>query len=352
MLRRGLIIRNRGTRFLSANSNSTLKANYTEDNARIIEHFGAKQRINNDGKRLFPFEDLISGWKSVTFLDKAVGNRAYSFQGSVSNLENALLSYAVSTALKLKPEFEFVTVDDVLPISTTVACGFPAPESSEHSLQYQLLDNKELCLSGTAEMGIAHKLKGQVLDNLPRWFLAKSRCFRHEVSNSKSEVKFYRVHEFFKVEMFVACHPQKSDAVLQEIVDIQKKVFSGLGLHCRLLGMPSEELGASASKKIDVEAWMPGRNLFGEISSASNCTDYQSQRLDIKFNDNGESKFVHTCNGTVLASTRALIATVETHQGTVRKTCAFPEVLKPWLPEKRTPLVGLKKLPALSYKFN
>jgi seryl-tRNA synthetase len=84
--------------------------------------------------------------------------------------------------------------------------------------------------------------------------------------------------------------------------------------------MPSEELGASASKKFDIEAWMPGRGLFGEISSASNCTDYQSQRLDIRYKDeDGQLEFAHTCNGTVLASTRALIALLETHQDTVSK---------------------------------
>lgn len=121
----------------------------------------------------------------------------------MSNLEQALLSYAMSKAMKLKPEFEFISVDDILPLSTTIACGFPAPDSTDHFLQYQLIDNKDLCLSGTAEMGIADKLKGRIFDKLPHWFLAKSRCFRPEVSQSMIEARLYRVHEFFKVRHYI-----------------------------------------------------------------------------------------------------------------------------------------------------
>jgi hypothetical protein len=122
----------------------------TEDNAEIIEHFGGEKRIGGPNSKLFTCEDLVSGWKSLMFLKEAVGSRAYAFQGSMSNIEDALLSYALSTALRVKPEFEYITVEDVLPISTTIACGFPDPDTSQHSLQYRLLDDKRLCLSGTA----------------------------------------------------------------------------------------------------------------------------------------------------------------------------------------------------------
>ncbi|KAI6191297.1 Seryl-tRNA synthetase [Aphelenchoides bicaudatus] len=338
-------------KFVRRYSNASVQ--FTEDNARIVEHFGAHKRTKEGQKKLFTCEELTHGWKSVLFPHEAIGSRAYAFQSSVSNIEQALLSYALSTALRLKPEFEFVTVNDILPLSTTIACGFPDPKQAEHFMQYQLLDNPSFCLSGTAEMGIADKLKDQTLTGLPRWFVAKSRCFRPEVSKTAAEAKLYRVHEFFKVEMFVVCHPQQSDDILREIVAIQKEVFSGLELHCRLLDMPSEELGASASQKFDIEAWMPGRDLFGEISSASNCTDYQSQRLNIRFKDaDGQLKFAHTCNGTVLASTRALIAVLETHQNTARKTCEFPEKLLSWLPTKRSQAIHVGKASAFSYNFD
>ncbi|PIO53821.1 hypothetical protein TELCIR_24830, partial [Teladorsagia circumcincta] len=104
-------------------------------------------------------------------------------------------------------------------------------------------------------------------------------CYRPEVSNSASEAKLYRVHEFTKVEMYVVCTPEQSDGELDYLVDIQKGTFESLGLHCRQVDMPTEELGAPAARKVDIEAWMPGRQLFGEVSSASNCTDYQARRL-------------------------------------------------------------------------
>jgi len=134
--------------------------------------------------------------------------------------------------------------------------------------------------------------------------------------------------------MFAVCTERQSEEVVSRIVEIQKEVFSGLDLHCRyvlklnfsevqshmnplrLLRMPEEDLGESASVKFDIEAWMPGRGAWGEISSASNCTDYQSQRLNIRYmsEDGSGEKFAHTCNGTALASARALVALLETHQ--------------------------------------
>ena len=114
--------------------------------------------------------------------------------------------------------------------------------------------------------------------------------------------------------------------------------------------MPADDLGAAAARKFDVEAWMPGRERFGEISSASNCTDYQAQRLNIRYRaDDGNCAFVHTCNGTALASTRTLIALLETHQNPKRKSVSFPDCLMPWLPLKRSPQVYHK--PAISIAY-
>ena len=118
-----------------------------------------------------------------------------------------------------------------------------------------------------------------------------------------------------------------SDQLLGEFVDIQKEIFAHLGFHCQLLDMPLCELGDPAYRKFDIEAWMPGRGMYGEVSSASNCTDYQSRRLGIRSGDGG---FVHTVNGTACAIPRTLIALLETHQN-ANGDVSIPDVLQPYL---------------------
>lgn len=125
-----------------------------------------------------------------------------------------------------------------------------------------------------------------------------------------TEINICRVHQFTKVEMFGVSSPTDSDALLKQFVEIQEDHFDSLGLKLRVLDMPPPELGAQASRKFDVEAWLPGRNMWGEISSASNCTDYQSRRLGIK----SEKGYVHTINGTACAVPRLILALLETHQ--------------------------------------
>uniref|UniRef100_A0A1I7WMT7 serine--tRNA ligase n=1 Tax=Heterorhabditis bacteriophora TaxID=37862 RepID=A0A1I7WMT7_HETBA len=128
--------------------------------------------------------------------------------------------------------------------------------------------------------------------------------------------------------MFTVCTPEQSQSELDYLVMIQKGTFESLGIHCRLIEMPTEELGASAARKMDIEAWMPGRALYGEVSSASNCTDYQSRRLGLRYKTKtGESRFVHTCNGTAIASTRALISLLETFQTERKGLAELPDVI-------------------------
>lgn len=148
----------------------------------------------------------------------------------------------------------------------------------------------------------------------------------------------HRVHQFTKVEMFGVTKGDvaSSDALLLEFVSIQKELFSNLGLHYQLLDMPLHELGAPAYRKFDIEAWMPGRAMYGEISSASNCTDYQSRRLNIRHSPSIDSagssrghRFVHTVNGTACAVPRMLIALLETFQQANGEVC-IPQALQPY----------------------
>lgn len=164
--------------------------------------------------------------------------------------------------------------------------------------------------------------------------MAVSRCYRAEISTNVEEKGLYRVHQFTKVEMFSVTPDEtgeESNQKLDEIVSSQKELFKELGLNFVLLDMPSHELGAAAYRKYDMEAWMPGRNMYGEISSASNCTDYQSRRLHITYkNRNGVEKFAHTVNGTGCAVPRMLISVLETHQ-LQNGDVMVPKALQPYM---------------------
>jgi seryl-tRNA synthetase len=209
---------------------------------------------------------------------------------------------------------------------------------------------------------------------LPRKSVAFNHCFRTEVRGGDAQ-GIYRVHQFSKVEMFAVCLPEHSELIHREMIDIQIEIFSELGLFFRVLDMPTQDLGNAAHRKIDIEAWMPGKNGFGEISSTSNCTDYQSRRLNIRYKlkedqddvlgkdkkhkdskaekesvkESKESKdddhlttssmpHVHTVNGTACAIPRMIISILEQFQ-TADGQVAIPPVLRPFM-------MGMEKIPS------
>ena len=206
------------------------------------------------------------------------------------------------------------------------------------------VENSDLCLAGTAEIPLGGYFMDQILqeDQLPVRVAAFGHCFRTEAGAAGAAGKgLYRVHQFSKVEMFVLGTPDQSEALHQELLDIEVELFAELGLHFKVLDMASADLGAPAYRKFDVEAWMPGLERYGEISSASNCTDYQSRRLNIRYKptpkpaEGGKKPkkqknvFVHTLNGTACAVSRMLVAILESHQeedGSI----SIPEALWPY----------------------
>lgn len=201
---------------------------------------------------------------------------------------------------------------------------------------------EDLSLAGTAEVGIAGYFMDHAvrLQDLPIRVVCSSTCYRAETDTGREPWGLYRVHQFTKVEMFgvtAAESGAESGELLAEFLALQKEIFSELGLHYRVLDMPTEELGLPAYRKFDIEAWMPGRGKYGEISSASNCTDYQSRRLNIMYSDGaGVLRHAHTVNGTACAVSRMLIALLECNQlrdGRVR------------VPPALQPLVGLDVIP-------
>lgn len=175
--------------------------------------------------------------------------------------------------------------------------------------------------------------------------IALSRCFRAETSGLQEEKGIYRVHQFNKVEMFTVSHPRDSEALLEEFKNIQIQLFDELGLHFKVLDMPPHELGAPAYRKYDIETYMVGRGMWGEISSCSNCTDYQARRLNMKVKEtDGTEIFAHTINGTACAVPRMLIALVESYQ-TNKGIVTIPPALVPYMKKDR--LEVKKEIPAL-----
>ncbi|VEN55647.1 unnamed protein product [Callosobruchus maculatus] len=272
-----------------------------------------------EGFKYLEFHEIAKRLKVVRTeqLGNVCGNRSYYILGEMAELEHALVNYFLEN-LVVNHGFELVSVPDILPRDVIERCGMNT--RGDRNQVYTLdpnLHGPDLCLSGTSEMALAGFLSGKVLkeEELPKKLAAVSRCFRAETSSVSEERGIYRVHEFTKVEMFLATIPDTSEKHLKEILTIQEKSFESLGLHFQVLDMPPHELGAPAYRKYDIEAWMPGRKMFGEISSCSDCTDYQSRRLGIKYVTKfGHKRFVHTLNGTACAIPRLLIALTETFQ--------------------------------------
>uniref|UniRef100_A0A8D0GC75 serine--tRNA ligase n=1 Tax=Sphenodon punctatus TaxID=8508 RepID=A0A8D0GC75_SPHPU len=186
------------------------------------------------------------------------------------------------------------------PSDSPEGCGMLPDTTSSQLYNIDPSRFEDLSLAGTSEVGIAgyfmdHAVK---LEDMPVRTVCASTCYRAETDTGKEPWGLYRVHQFTKVEMFgvtAAESGDESEALLEEFLALQKEIFSELGLHYKVLDMPTQELGLPAYRKYDIEAWMPGRDQYGEISSASNCTDYQSRRLNIMYHDQaGELRYTHT----------------------------------------------------------
>ncbi len=262
---------------------------------------------------------------------RVAGHGFYYLKNDAVLLEMALVQFALQ---KLRGKgFTLYSTPDLARDSVLEGIGF-SPKGDE--TQIYSVAGTDLSLDATAEITLGGAMKDQVLDvkDLPLKFAGLSHCFRTEAgAYGRATRGIYRVHQFTKVEMFAFTAPdvELSNAIHQEIVSIEEEIFQELGLHYRLIDTATGDLGAPAYRKYDLEAWMPGRNSYGEVTSASNCTDFQSRRLKTrcKFPDRKGTEFVHTLNGTAIASTRAMIAILENGQQ-ADGSIVIPEVLRPW----------------------
>ncbi|XP_043270351.1 serine--tRNA ligase, mitochondrial [Venturia canescens] len=297
------------------------------DEPRVLAECGVKKKFDFTPLNFNKLAEKLQLIRTED-LGPLSGEKSYIFFRDLAQMEEALISYSVDKLLK--HGFRLISVPDILPTTIIERCGLIV--SGERTLVYSLDSHYgDYSLSGTAEMALAAKLADAQfsISQLPLKLAAVSRCYRAEVSNIAEERGLYRVHQFTKVEMFVCSDPDNSSQSMNELREIQQSLFAPLGIHFRVLDMPAHELGAPAYRKLDIEGWLPGKQFYGELSSCSNCTDYQSRRLNIKYEDkNGESSYVHTLNGTACAIPRMLIAICETHQ-TKDGNIVVPEALIP-----------------------
>ncbi|KAG8327526.1 seryl-tRNA synthetase [Homalodisca vitripennis] len=275
----------------------------------IVKFLGDKKHFNFKPNEFHTITKKLNLLRND--LSNFTGHRSYFFTGQLAEMESALIKYSLSKLLD--NGFQAVSVPDILDRAIIESCGMETQgtRSQVYSLSPEHYENDK-CLSGTAEMALAGYLMNKELsqDELPLRLAAVSRCFRAETSRTSDERGIYRVHQFTKVEMFGVSEPEKSSELLEEFREFEERHFASLGLHLRVLDMPPHELGAQAYRKYDVEAWLPGREMWAELSSCSDCTDYQSRRLGIRCGDT----HLHTVNGTACAVPRLVIALFETHQ--------------------------------------
>ncbi len=268
---------------------------------------------------------------------KTTGHGFYFLKNDAVLLELALQRYAVGELLK--DGFVLATTPDLARLEILEGIGFN-PRGSE--TQIYSVANSDLCLVATAEITLGGYYAGETLNEsqLPIKMCGVSHCFRTEAgAHGRASRGLYRVHQFTKIEMFAFTQPEDSDRTLDQLCAIECRLFDQLGIPYRVVDTATGDLGAPAYRKFDLEAWMPGRGEkgeWGEVTSTSNCTDYQARRLNIRFKKQGEkgTSFVHTLNGTAIAVSRAIIAILENYQqpdGSI----VVPEVLRAWMGKDR-----------------
>ncbi|XP_003467205.1 serine--tRNA ligase, mitochondrial [Cavia porcellus] len=303
-----------------------------ESQARVLQVVGDKPAFSFQPRGHLEIGEKLDIIRQKR-LSHVSGHRSYYLRGAGALLQHGLVNFTLSKLVRRG--FTPMTVPDLLRGAVFEGCGMTPNASPSQVYNIDPSRFEDLNLAGTAEVGLA----GYFMDHsvafrdLPVRTVCSSTCYRPETDTGREPWGLYRVHHFTKVEMFGVTGPglEQSSQLLEEFLALQVEILTELGLHFRVLDMPTQELGLPAYRKFDIEAWMPGRGRFGEVTSASNCTDFQSRRLHIMFQtETGELCFAHTVNATACAVPRVLIALLESNQqrdGSV----LVPPALQPYL---------------------
>ena len=309
---------------------------------RVVHTWGTKPAFT------FKPKDHVAIVEALDLADfeagaSVAGQKFYFLKNEGALLELALVQFAMSKLVR--EGFTPVITPDVARVEVLEGIGFQPRDPNPDVRQVYAIADTDLCLVATAEITLGGMHRDHILDaaNLPILYAGLSHCFRTEAGAPGRDTRgLYRVHQFTKVEMFAFCTPEQSEEIHLRILRIEEEIFQALGLPYHVIDTCTGDLGGPAYRKYDLEAWMPGRGEggeFGEVTSTSNCTDFQSRRLNVRYKAAGQkgTRFVHTLNGTAVACTRALVAILENYQqedGSV----VVPEVLRP--------MVGKEKIEA------
>ncbi len=288
---------------------------------------GKEDKDNTEIKRVgkipsfnFKPKDHVELGEALDLIDfetaaKVSGPKFYYLKNDAVFLEFALIRYTLD--ILRKKGFTLIETPDIAKEEVAAGIGFN-PRGDESNIY--TVEGTGTCLIGTAEITLGGYYADKIFDksNLPIKMAGISHCFRREAGAAgKHSRGLYRVHQFTKVEMFVYCLPEESDSFHKYLLETEEEIFRGLDIPYRVVDTCSGDLGASAYRKFDIEAWMPGRENggdWGEVTSTSNCTDFQSRRLGIRYKTDNGNKFVHMLNGTAMALSRALVCIFENFQ--------------------------------------
>ncbi len=283
----------------------------------------------------FEIKDHVELGESLDIIDlktaaEVSGARFYYLKGDLVMLEQALTTWILQKLVA--KNFTPVITPTLVREEMMEATGFfPAERNEIYSVNP---DDDNLYLAGTSEVPLTglHQVNKLSEGDLPKFYVGYSTCYRREAGSYGKDTKgILRVHQFNKLEMYCFAHPDTSWDIHDQMLAIEEEILGELGLHYQVINIGSGDLGAPAAKKYDCEVWIPSQEKYRELTSCSNCTDFQARRMNIKFkNDEGKNQLVHTLNGTAMASTRTLIAIMENYQ-TADGHVTIPEVLKPFM---------------------
>lgn len=299
-----------------------------EDDFVLLKEVGTKPEFSfkpRDHAELGELLDVIDIERGV----KISGSRFYFLKGMGARLELAMMQLALDKAVKAG--FTPLVTPTLVRPEVMQGTGF----LGEHSSEIYYLPADELYLTGTSEVALAGYHSGEILESLdqPMRYAGWSTCYRREAGSHGKDIKgILRVHQFNKLEMFSYCTPDQAEAEHARLLAWQEEMLQACELPYRVIDVAAGDLGSSAARKFDVEAWVPSQGKYRELTSTSNCTTFQARRLNTRYRDaDGKSQMAATLNGT-LATTRWLVAILENHQredGSV----AIPAALAKYLGE-------------------
>ena len=261
---------------------------------------------------------------------KVAGTKFYYIKGDLMLLENAIYQYALN--LLISKGFTPMTVPHMVSGRVARGSGF-APKSDKESNEY-FIDGEDVMLIGTAEAPLTGFHADEIIDekNLPLLYAGYSPCYRKEAGAAgKFSRGLFRVHQFNKLEMYIFCTPEQSVQMHERILSIEEEIWQNLGVPYHVVNIAAGDLGAPAAKKYDIEYWSPVDNQYRELTSCSNCTDFQARNLNIRVRrSDGSLQVLHTLNGTAVSLARSLVAIIENYQTDDGKL-RVPEVLRPYM---------------------